>query len=197
MFDSPKSIEPLERRALFSALHINAGGDALIDARGRAFAADTGFAGGDVATVAPYQVQRPTNDALFCSRRQGASFSFAHAVANGRYSLFLEFAGNATTAAAQHVFDVAVEGAQRISNYDIFATVGAGSADARCVDVNITDGELNLSFTADVGLASVSAIVLVPIDTPATAQPYGWDGLPASQRMASASSNLHAVGMAM
>ncbi|MBC8105384.1 MAG: hypothetical protein H7Z14_02245, partial [Anaerolineae bacterium] len=190
-------IEVLEHRLLMSAIHVNAGGGALIDARGRAFSADAGFTGGSVVQVAPYDVARTTNDLLFHSQREGGSFSFAQSVDNGRYALFLEFADAASTAPGQRVFNVSVEGNPEVSNYDIFAKVGQGAADARCVDVTIADGQLNVAFQASAGLACVSAIVLAPTDMPASAQPYSWDGLSETARTTTSASNLADLGSAL
>ena len=180
-----------------SAMHVNAGGAELLDSRGRAFAADSGFTGGSAVQVASYDVARTTNDVLFYSQREGSAFSFAQSVDNGKYSLFLEFADASSTAAGQRVFDVSVEGQPKLTSYDIFASVGQGAADARCVDVAISDGQLNVAFQASAGLASVSALVLVPTDAPAFAQPYGWDGLDETGRTITSQSNLVRLGQAL
>src|SRR6266550_359667 len=108
--------ESVERRLLLSttsagSLRINAGGAALVDSIGRAFHGDSGFTGGE-AVAAGYDVLATADDALFASYRVGADFSFSKPVANGRYSVFLDFADPTSTAAGQRTFDVTAEGQQ-------------------------------------------------------------------------------------
>src|SRR5438067_3912891 len=145
----PLMFDSLEPRRLFSAaapVLINAGGGAFVDSIGRSFQADFGFAGGQASQAAPYDVQNTSDDALFLSWREGASFSYSIPVVDGHYALWLEFA-EPTLGAGQRKFDVSAEGVQILDDFDIAQSAGAaGVAIARSFDVNVSDGTLNLAF---------------------------------------------------
>ncbi len=156
-------------------LRINAGGEAYTDSLARPFAADAGFAGGTIGQTSS-DASGTEDPTLFGTWREGAAFSFHQAVANGNYAIWLEFADFGSTAAGQRLMDVWAEGGQVLDNYDVFAAAGSGAATARCANVNINDGALDLSFAAVAGEAMVSAIVLIPTDAPVEAQPYPIEG---------------------
>lgn len=141
-------------------LRVNAGGPVYIDAGGRNFETDGGFTGGTKSNTA-FAVAGTTEDALFYANRSGANFSYAHAIANGTYKLSLYFAEGQFTAVGQRKFNVFAEGSQILTNFDIVqAAGGAKKAVVKTFTVNVTDGQINLSFAGVVGNALVSAISL-------------------------------------
>jgi fibronectin type 3 domain-containing protein len=150
--------------------------DPWTDSQGRVWEGDRGFTGGSVLTSS-YDVQGTTDDRLYYTRRygpNGASFTYALAVANGTYDLRLHFAeSNTAIAAGQRVFDVLAEGAVVVDNYDIVSAAGGVQrAVVKTVQVAVADGTLNLEFRGElVGGAPadpvVSGIQLDPAATPA------------------------------
>src|SRR6185312_10850399 len=112
----------------------------------RFFEADNGFTGGTTATSV-YDVAGTTDDPLYYSRRTGASFTYAHAVANGTYTLSLYFAESTYTAVGQRKFDVFAEGVQILNDFDIVqAAGGPKKAVVKTFTVHVTDGQINLRF---------------------------------------------------
>jgi prepilin-type processing-associated H-X9-DG protein len=198
---------------------INAGGERFTDSLNRTFEADSGFAGGaksqsvvyDVllAPSAPQQFAHAyADDPLLLDYRSGANFTFSRPIANGNYTVWLEFAEPvAGTTAGQRVFDVSAEGSLVLNDYDIVADAGAaGLAISRTFDANVKDGQIDLSFNGVFGDALVSAIVIVPTDIPAVALPYA--GVQSSAdpvkakayddvRQVRSASNLRLIGMAI
>ncbi|MFI5378677.1 MAG: malectin domain-containing carbohydrate-binding protein [Tepidisphaerales bacterium] len=157
---------------------VNAGGAVYTDSLSRTFDGDSGFVGG-TAIQSPYDVLNTDDDPLFYSYRAGQQFTFSRPIANGHYALWLEFAEPNLAHAGDRVFDVAAEGQQILTNYDITATAGAQQATAKQFNVEVTDGSIDLAFQGKTGDAIVSAIVLVPTDIPAAVMPYS--GLKGSQ----------------
>lgn len=142
---------------------VNAGGGAYIDAGGRYFDADSGFSGG-TATASVYDVAGTAEDGLLAPFRSGGSFNYNLNVANGTYTVTLEFADALSTAAGQNVFNVLAEGATVLSSLDVFQAAGASrKAISRTFTVSVADGRMNLAFRRVVGQAMVSAISLVRI----------------------------------
>lgn len=203
-------IQLLEPRLLYSGdpgptgatppavpLRVNAGGAAYIDALARPFEADHGFTGGRAERVAAYDVANTTDDPLFHTYHAGGAFTFARAVPDGNYALWLEFAEpTADATAGQRVFDVWAEGRPVLDDFDIVRDAGAPRrAVAKASDVAVTDGTLDLSFRGVVGEAVVSAVVLVPTDVPAEAAPYAWTGLSDGARHAVSQMHLREIGL--
>jgi prepilin-type processing-associated H-X9-DG protein len=154
--------------AVPAPIFIDAGAStATTDTIGRTFEGDAGFTGG-AASAASGDVLGTDDDALFNSVHSGASFTFSRAVANGNYTLWLEFADATSTAAGQRTFDAFAEGGQILDDFDIFASAGgvAQTAVVKRFDVNIADGKIDLAFQGVAGDATVSAIVLAPTDIP-------------------------------
>ena len=202
--------------AVPAPLRIDAGSDVrFTDSLGRSFERDTGFTGGAKVTAPAYAALEagvsaiPYADGpLLYSYREGSSFTFSRAVANGRYTLWLEFAEpDAAALAGQRVFDVTAEGSLALNDYDIVADAGgAQRAVAQRIDVNVADGKLDLGFTGVVGQAMVGAIVMLPTDIPAevlwhaaihdSTDPVKHDAYLTAYRVKS-QSNLRQMGMAI
>jgi prepilin-type processing-associated H-X9-DG protein len=205
--------------AVPAPIRVNAGGVATTDFFGRPFESDDAyFTGGTNVTAAVVDLYNAFEDeALLGDYRQGASFSFTKPLANGNYSVFVEFVDFDSTAAGQRLIDISAEGALRIDNLDVHSealklkatTFEPGEmkfAVVKSFDVNVTDGKLNLDFTGVIGEAIVSAIVAIPTDVLAAMIPYsGLGDYPNSpQREAiraawavRSQSNLRRIGQAM
>jgi hypothetical protein len=141
---------------------IDAGSTAdLIDAEGRKWSADTGFAGGGIVDRGAIEIAGTTNDRLYQTERWGMT-GYSLPVANGLYTVKLHFAETYATAPGARIFSADVEG-QKLTDIDMVAAVGAGTAMVRSVpNVAVTDGKLDIGFTAKVGAAVVNAIEVEP-----------------------------------
>ncbi|MCS7469296.1 PQQ-binding-like beta-propeller repeat protein [Stieleria sp. ICT_E10.1] len=103
------------------------------------------------------------NAELFQSERWGMT-GFAYKVPSGNYLAKLYFAEtyNGITDAGQRVFTFNVEG-KPFKDFDIWAKAGGPrKAYVESVPVEVTDGELNITFTRQVENPAIKAIEIVP-----------------------------------
>jgi PKD repeat protein/N-acetylneuraminic acid mutarotase len=149
----------------FSIL-INAGGPALTD-NGKDYSGDVYFTGGN-----PYSKATALVPALYQTERSAPNKSFSYAIPleNREYTVVLHFAeiywgatGGGPGGVGRRIFDVAMEGALIMDNYDITADVGAETPVAKTFVTTVSDGVLNLTFssltaTGGVDQPKVSAI---------------------------------------
>jgi len=152
---------------------INAGGPAVTNSIG-VFAADNFFSpspGFTFSTTSP--IAGTNDDAMYQTERSSTTdngtFSYAFPVTNGSYKVVLHFAEIYWTAAGKRKFDVSIEGARVLDNFDIFQKVGANTADIESFNVIVSDGTLNINFTAalsegGVDRPKISAIEVLPQD---------------------------------
>lgn len=148
---------------------INAGGPAWTAPDGTAYAADSHVSGGTVYTIAATEIAGTTADPVYHSERYG-TFSYDVPVANGSYTLRLQFAEIYFTANGSRVFDVLVEGQERIADLDIHARVGARAAYDVVLPVTVADGALTVTMRAQVNNPKLSALIIAPT-TPTNAAP--------------------------
>ncbi|WP_439481413.1 PKD domain-containing protein [Cyclobacterium plantarum] len=133
-------------------IRVNAGGPE-VTFEGNVFAADNYFEGGKT-----YSNASATVPALYQTERSSTPkvFGYNVPVANGTYEVTLHFAeifhgatgGGGTGTAGQRVFDVSIEGELLLDNYDINAAVGPQTPTTETFEVEVTDGELNMDFSA-------------------------------------------------
>jgi hypothetical protein len=134
--------------ATTSLYRVNSGGAQVTNSIGT-FAADNFFSpapGTSFSTTSA--ISNTTDDAIYQSERWGNTFGYAFPVSNGQYKVVLHFAEIYWTVSGGRVFDVSIEGAKVLDNYDIFAKVGAFAATTETFTVNVTDGTLNINFSA-------------------------------------------------
>ncbi|WP_111766856.1 kelch repeat-containing protein [Nakamurella deserti] len=170
---------------------INAGGPA-VTVSGRAFAADSYATGGkSYRNPSVTAIAGTTDDALYLDERSATTSpgSFAYAIpagVPGDHTVTLHFAelyhgapGGGPGGAGRRVFSVNAEGgAAEVVDLDLFATVGAMTATTRSFTVPVTDGRLDLAFTATVDQPTVAAIeVTAPAGSPALGDPtpFTWE----------------------
>ncbi|HET8735283.1 MAG TPA: malectin domain-containing carbohydrate-binding protein, partial [Pricia sp.] len=133
------------------ALRINAGGPQVVH-NGETFSADTNFVGGKA-----YANNSATVPSLYQTERSALPPIFAYNVPvdNGNYQVVLHFAeiywgatGGGTGGNGNRIFDVALEGATILNDYDINADVGPQTVVVKAFDVVVLDGVLSLAFDA-------------------------------------------------
>jgi hypothetical protein len=105
-----------------SLVRVNVGGAALTDASGAIWSADSGASGGYTWSTTA-NISGTSTPALYQSHRYGV-FSYQYAVPSGSYTVNLKFAEPVMSGAGQRVFNVAINGSQVPSNFDIFAQAG-------------------------------------------------------------------------
>eukprot|EP00170_Pyropia_yezoensis_P000709 contig_3369_g710 len=97
------------------------------------------------------------------------TFSYAIPVASaGDYTVKLHFAEvwSGAQETGKRVFSVALEGVPALTDYDIFADVGANVATVKTFTSSVTDGALNIVFSSVVQNAVVMAIEVAPSAVP-------------------------------
>ncbi|MCS7032646.1 MAG: malectin domain-containing carbohydrate-binding protein [Phycisphaerae bacterium] len=162
---APQAVfEPLEMRRLLHAGHlgifINAGGEAYADSAGHLWQQDAYFAGGQ-AKGASYDAAGTADDAVYASRRFGATFGYSIPVASGgEYQLTLLFSEPWFTRRGQRVFDVSAENSPVLRNFDLLAVTAPKTAVMRTFTVAVNDGVLDVSFVAVVDAAIISGIAV-------------------------------------
>lgn len=162
-------------------IRVNAGGPALPAVGAEpGWNGDTGaspssyvnaFATGNAVTSTPSfidmgnsSVPPGTPMALFQDERWdpdgGSDMTWSFPVVPGRHRLRLYFAEtySGITAPGQRVFDVEVEGATVLSNFDVFALVGANRALVRTFYVDVPDSIMTVSFVHNIENPAIKAI---------------------------------------
>jgi len=142
-------------------VRINSGGPAYTDSLGQAWVADTSYTGGSVYTTTS-TITNTADPTLYKTSRYGSSFKYAITAPAGSYSVTLKFAELYWTSAGKRVFNVAINGTNVLSNFDIFAAAGAS---LKAVDKTFTvtsTGTITIQFsTGTVGNPLVNAIQVV------------------------------------
>jgi len=145
---------------------INSGGPAVAP-----FAADAFFSGGQTASTtaaidtsgvtnpaptAVYQTERWGGDAAF--HPAPFSYTFSNLTAGASYTVRLHFAEIFWTAAGQRKFNVAINGTQVLTNFDIIAAAGAANKAIvqEFTTTATSTGTIGISFT--VGTADAPKI---------------------------------------
>ncbi|WP_411699585.1 malectin domain-containing carbohydrate-binding protein [Conyzicola sp.] len=154
------------------AILIKSGG-AAVTTGGRTFIADTFFTGGAAyRNPAVTQIAGTTDDALYTSERSEApAFAYDIPVPSGLYEVKLHFAeiyhgatGGGTGGAGKRIFDVNFEGgATEIPALDLNARVAPMTAYVTTNSVGVTDGTLDIDFSARVDYPTISAIEVVRV----------------------------------
>lgn len=133
-----------------SLIHINAGGGAVSP-----FVADTGYSGGNqfssTATINTSGVTNPAPTAVYQSVRWAASFNYTLSgglTAGTSYLVRLHFVELTFSSSGQRTFNVAINGTQVLSNFDIVAAVGQNHALVREFTATAnSSGQIVVAFT--------------------------------------------------
>ncbi|MCU1518133.1 MAG: hypothetical protein JWQ75_2854, partial [Pseudarthrobacter sp.] len=117
------------------------------------------------------QIAGTTDDALYLNERSGAGgFGYAIPVPAGNYTVKFHFAelwhgatGGGTGGTGQRVFTINLEaGTPEITALDLNAAVAPMTAHIITQQTTVTDGTLNLDFTATTDQPTISAIEIIP-----------------------------------
>jgi hypothetical protein len=157
--ETPKATESLP------TVRIDAGASApYTDAQGNTWLADQGFEGGDmIERAADLEVANTKDPGLYRTEHYGMT-SFSYKLPDGKYTVKLYFAETyeGISGAGQRVFSLNVEG-QEIKDFDVWAKAGGGQrAYVQSVDVEVTDGKLDITFTSADQSPEINAIEIIP-----------------------------------
>jgi hypothetical protein len=147
------------------AIRIDAGSDTnYVDSEGNVWLADQGFADGEVVTRdADLPVANTKDPALYRTEHYDMT-SFSEKVPNGKYTVKLHFAETYEdiTGAGQRVFSFNVAG-QDFKDFDVFVKAGgAQKAYMVTVDDVVTNGQVDITFTANVQSPEINGIEILP-----------------------------------
>src|SRR5262249_25874284 len=129
------------------------------------FLADGFFSGGSTNSVThaidTSGVTNPAPQSVYQTWRYG---NFTYTIPNlspgATYTVRLDFSENIATAAGQRVFNVAINGTQVLTNFDIFAAAGGQYIAIARTFTAVADstGKITIKFTTVVGNARVNGI---------------------------------------
>ena len=147
------------------AIRIDAGSDkGFTDKQGNVWGPDKGFEGGAIADRGAIAIEGTDMPEIYRTEHHGME-SFSVPVPNRKYTVKLHFAEtySGVTAAGGRVFGVKVED-KDLGKIDVFKEAGKGNkAFIKSVDVNVTDGKLDVVFTADTQRPEINAIEIIPV----------------------------------
>ena len=146
-------------------IRIDAGASAPVtDSSGNVWLADQGFAGGDsTQRASDLEIVNTPDPAIYRTEHYGMS-SFSCKLPDGKYTVKLHFAEtfDGVTAAGQRVFSFSVNG-QEFKDFDVFAKAGgANKAYVETVNVDVTDGKLDITFASNVQNPEINGIEIIP-----------------------------------
>lgn len=148
-------------------IRVDAGSDTnYVDAQGNVWLADQGFADGETITRDEgLSITNAQNPDLYRTEHYDMT-SFSEPVPNGKYTVKLHFAEtyDGITGPGDRVFSFNVGGQHEFNNFDVWAKAGGPQTAyvATVPDVEVTNGKLTITFTADVQSPEVNAIEIIP-----------------------------------
>ena len=150
-----------------TAIRINAGGPSYTDSLGQVWVADAGYYNTGTAKSSTSAIAATVNDPLYQKWRWDPDtdpvMTYSVPVPNGSYEVRLHFAEmeSGKFVVGARVFDVQIEGATVLSNFDIFAQAGSRTALMRSVNTIVADSQLTITFRNKATQALISAIEII------------------------------------
>ncbi len=139
---------------------VNCGGGALAGD----WVADTAYSGG-TAKSTTVAMANATNapEAVYQTRRYAPTLTYSFAdVPDGTYTIRLHFAESYAKAAGQRIFNVAIEGQTKLTNFDIYQEAGGGNrAVAKTFENVAVSGGLQIQGVASVDSAQFNGIEIM------------------------------------
>ena len=164
MSADPKSAE-LKPTGNPPAIRIKAGADKdFTDHDGNVWLADRGFDGGEtISRDDSMKIENTKDPGLYRSEHYSMD-SFSQKVPNGKYIVKLHFAETfeEVTEPGGRVFSFSI-GGKDFKDFDVCKKAGGPQkAYVESVDVDVTDGNLKITFTPDVQNPEINAIEIIP-----------------------------------
>jgi len=155
---------PAEPAPAKAAIRIDAGAAAAVtDELGNVWLPDQGFVGGDTADRGDIAIANTKTPSIYRTEHYSMT-GFTQKLPNGKYTVKLHFAETyeEVSAAGQRVFSFTVEG-HEFKDFDVFAKAGgANKAYVETVEVEIADGQLDITFTDKVENPEINGIEIIP-----------------------------------
>ncbi len=145
------------------AAAVNSNGPIVTTSMGIEFAADQHFTGGSTS-AATLGILGTRDDALYQTTRWG-NFSYSIPVPPGRYFLVLFEAETSASAPGDRRFDIAVEGAPWITEFDVLERTHRHAPLTIGREVEVFDGFLDVEFSAgSTGNPMARALAIIDLD---------------------------------
>ena len=135
----------------------------LTNSDGTVWLADQGFPDGETDERPDIQITNTPTPAIYQSERYSMT-AFSYSVPNGKYIVRLHFAETyeGITGPGQRVFSFNVEG-QDFKDFDVWVKAGGPLlAYVETVNVEVTDGKLDIKFTPNVENPEINGIEIIP-----------------------------------
>jgi hypothetical protein len=135
----------------------------LTDETGVVWRADAGFTDGETIDRPGLAIANTKTPSVYQAERYSMS-AFHWKVANGKYTVKLHFAETyeGITAVGERVFGFKVED-REFKDFDVFKQAGgAQRAYVETVDVEVTDGSLDITFTSKIENPEINALEIIP-----------------------------------
>jgi hypothetical protein len=135
----------------------------MTDSAGNVWLPDQGSADGDTYEATDTTVTNTPDAALYGTERYSMT-AYSFAVPNGKYTVKLLFAEvySGISGPGDRVFSFNVQG-HEFKDFDIWVKAGGFSkAYVESVDVEVTDGKLNITFTPKVENPKINGIEILP-----------------------------------
>lgn len=145
------------------AVRIKAGGSGFTDSEGNVWLGDQGFEGGDTVERPDINISNTTDPALYRSEHYSMD-SFSWPLVNGKYLVKLHFCETYENidGPGQRVFSFKVQD-QEFKDFDVWVKAGGPlKAYVLPVPVDITNGKLSITFTANVENPQINGIEIIP-----------------------------------
>ena len=150
--------------SLTPPVRIKAGAsEKMTDSQGNVWLADQGSADGETYEAADAEVANTKDPALYRTERYSMS-AYSFAIPNGKYTVKLHFAEVYTgiTGPGERVFSFNVQG-HDFKDFDIWVKAGGpNKAYVESVDVDISNGKLDITFTPKVENPKINGIEILP-----------------------------------
>ena len=148
-------------------IRIDAGSDTnYVDSEGNVWLADQGFADGEVITRDDDMAIANTKDPTLYRTEHYDMTSFSQNVPDGKYTVKLHFAETyeGVTGPGERVFSFNVGGQNEFKDFDVWVKAGGPQRayDVTVDNVNVTDGKLVITFTANVQSPEINGIEIIP-----------------------------------
>jgi hypothetical protein len=149
---------------------VNCAGANYTDSGGNLWNADQAYTTGEWGFYGPDNtidrgtstpISNTQDDRLFQTERYGLS-GYRFDLGNGTYEISLLFAETYHASAGNRIFDVYVEGQLKLDNLDVYSRVGGNTALIETISgINVTDGQLNISFGEITELPMINGIMII------------------------------------
>lgn len=163
---------------------INSGSSASLTFNGKTWSADNKYSYDNLSpsTKKPVEIACTDNDALYLKQQSSDGnkmpFRYEIPIANGKYSVRLHFAelfwgapgAGINGGAGSRVQSIKLENQYRLVNFDIVQQAGVATAIVKNFTVTVTDGKLNIDFSATENRPIVCGIEVYQFSAGASAQ---------------------------